>query len=150
MQILRLEHECECRLRQHFIGENACRPICNFHSSGWAGGNPFRFSRRAMGEKRLCGDSPCIAWDSYSSGALLKTVQEITAVLQNRVDPQLPSHTVSVEASTSGAASTGGATNDQGLLKPWSCGYTCRWCDAACTRKQGHNFHSCYEHRNRR
>lgn len=36
------------------------------------------------------------------------------------------------------------------LLTPWSCGYSCRWCSQACTRKEGHSHHSCYEHRHRR
>ena len=36
------------------------------------------------------------------------------------------------------------------LRTPWTCGYTCRWCSQACTRKEGHCNHSCYEHRHRR
>ena len=36
------------------------------------------------------------------------------------------------------------------LKKPWTCGYTCRWCESACSRKEGHTYHSCYDHRHRR
>ena len=36
------------------------------------------------------------------------------------------------------------------LLRPWTCGYTCKWCSNPCTRKEGHCNHSCYEHRHRR
>jgi len=50
-------------------------------------------------------------------------------------------------ASSSGK---GSGKNGSGLLKPYACGYHCQYCDAPCTRSQGHTRHSCYEHRHRR
>ena len=38
-----------------------------------------------MGDRRVCDSPPAISWQSYSSSALLETVQEITKVLQERV-----------------------------------------------------------------
>ena len=37
-----------------------------------------------------------------------------------------------------------------GLLTPFSCGYKCKWCEAECTRREGHTHHSCYNCRRRR
>ena len=28
--------------------------------------------------------------------------------------------------------------HSSGLLTPYSCGYKCKWCDAECTRREGH------------
>ena len=39
---------------------------------------------------------------------------------------------------------------DKALKEPWSCGFRCKWCKCACTRREGHTHHSCYEHRHRR
>ena len=121
--------------------------------SKWGVGGLFTilFCSSAMGDRR-CGEPPCIAWNSYSDSALLKTVQSITEVLQQRLD-QPSSTTVNRDLSAASGGATGhqpSGASDQGLIRPWSCGYTCRWCASACTRKEGHSFHSCYEHRNRR
>lgn len=44
----------------------------------------------------------------------------------------------------------GSGKSPQGLLRPYSCGYHCQYCELPCTRNQGHVRHSCYEHRHRR
>ena len=106
----------------------------------------FVWFRLAMGD-RCCDLPPCIAWQSYSNSALLQTVQEITSVLQERLSAPATSRP---ETGTSGAQGSAGSINEQGLVRPWSCGFTCRWCASACTRKEGHTYHSCYEHRHRR
>ena len=105
----------------------------------------------AMGDRGHRGDSPpCISWQSYSSGALLQTVQDITKVLQQRLDT--PVNVWDSAAGGKGATTEPAASSStaQGLTRPWTCGFACRWCDNACTRKEGHNNHSCYEHRHRR
>ena len=127
-------------------------PSCNLpsHSGGWEGSPQFVVSS-AMGDRR-CGEPPCIAWNSYSDSALLKTVQSITEVLQQRLG-QPSSTTVASDLPVSSGTTAGGQPSggsDQGLIKPWACVFTCRWCESACTRKEGHSFHSCYEHRHRR
>ena len=36
------------------------------------------------------------------------------------------------------------------LLQPFRCPFACRWCEGQCTRREGHKYHSCFEHRHRR
>ena len=36
------------------------------------------------------------------------------------------------------------------LLQPFRCPYSCRWCEERCTRREGHKYHSCFDHRRRR
>ena len=120
-----------------------------FLSSGRVGRVPHAFCvGLAMGDRTCNSPPPCISWTSYSNEALLKTLQEITGVLQQRLsDPATSSAEQSAQGVPAGATTGGGG---QGLVKPRACGFTCRWCDSACTRKEGHSFHSCYEHRHRR
>ena len=104
-----------------------------------------------MGD-RICNTPPLISWNSYSDKALLETLQEVTSVLHNRACTQGNLQPAAGSGGTP-AGSVSGTTpvvNEQGLQKPWSCGFTCRWCASPCARKEGHSFHSCYEHRHRR
>ena len=36
------------------------------------------------------------------------------------------------------------------LRIPFQCEFKCRWCDAQCTRREGHRYHSCFHCRHRR
>ena len=91
---------------------------------------------------------PCIAWASYSTSALLESIQQITATLKDREERASSSWEV---ASANSAPETQQTEEDsQGLKKPWTCGYSCKFCSQACLRREGHKNHSCYEHRHRR
>ena len=87
------------------------------------------------------------------------TNQELV-VLQNRVSNEIQtrlllsdidsnsvgSYSV-IDPPTVGSSSASPAT---GLRVPYSCGFKCKWCEAACTRRVGHTHHSCYYCRRRR
>ena len=138
--------------------DSKCRSMtCNFpFKLGGLGWVPHGFvPSLAMGERR-CSTPPSISWTSYSNTALLQTIQQITVTLQQRehsgesATPAASSEGYSVQPPLTGTAGTSAEVGGQPLQKPWSCGFTCRWCQAACTRREGHSFHSCYEHRHRR
>lgn len=101
-------------------------------------------STGAMGEKRL-GVAPGIAWSNYTTPALLQSIQDIVVELSAR--DQTPAIEGLPSSTTPGAAASAssGASSSQGLKAPWSCGYRCQWCERACTRKEGHSRHSCYD-----
>eukprot|EP00435_Cladocopium_sp_Y103_P072763 s1005_g41.t1 len=85
-----------------------------------------------MGERR----------SSYSSAALLETIQEIAAELKSRATAEQGSTrktSYSGGSSAPVAAPTGGL-GASGLQRPWSCGFECRWCQAPCARKEGETF----------
>ena len=124
--------------------------------SSWAGrvGTLFcAFQFSAMGDTGYtgrCNSPPAISWQSYSSGALLQTVQEITKVLQQFLEVPASSWDTATDSRAAASAPGPAPGTAPGLTRPWTCGFACRWCDQACTRKEGHNNHSCYEHRHRR
>ena len=104
------------------------------------------------GEKPVSSQAPGIAWSSYTTGALLETIQQITDTLKKR--EELSGSSGSSVWDLAGDSGAAGAQqpeyNSQDLRKPWTCGYSCRWCDEPCQRKEGHTYHSCFEHRHRR
>ena len=122
-------------------------------SGGWAGCSFACFASMSHGgDKPVSDTAPRIAWQCYTTSALLDTLGEITAVLKEREKKdEVVSPSVwdppEVETATD---SQGPELTAQGLKKPWTCGYCCRWCSEPCGRKEGHTFHSCYEHRHRR
>ena len=104
------------------------------------------------GERRVSSVPPGIAWSCYTSSALLDTIKEITEELRRREEVSTSSASGSWE--TVGAEGVTNAQeqgqNAQGLKSPWTCGFHCRFCTQPCSRREGHTFHSCYEHRHRR
>jgi len=80
--------------------------------------------------------------------------------LQNRVAAEIQFHLLSVDADSQCASSytlidpppqsANERQHSSDLLTPYSCGYKRKWCDAECTRREGHIHHSCYYCRRRR
>ena len=135
------------------LSDNKCSaPYCKHsHSSGgWEGLGIYRSfaMSHGKGDVILSDKAPHIAWASYSSGALLESIQQIAAVLKDREDKASSSWDVASDSSAGGVQQP--ELTAQGLKKPWTCGFCCRWCEEPCLRKEGHTFHSCYNHRHRR
>ena len=96
------------------------------------------------------GDS-LINFSKLSDLEIVEIINSASAELHKRLQgvPQSP------RAGSTGSFervgySPGEPSEQSGLKKPWTCGFECRWCKAACTRKEGHKNHSCFEHRHRR
>ena len=116
----------------------------------WEGGFcPISLLRLAMGDSLINFSK---LTDIESVGIIKSASSELQRRLEQTspVSPRAFSSTSFERVDfTPSEPSDSGVCGQQALKEPWTCGYHCRWCKAACTRQKGHVHHSCFEHRHR-
>lgn len=101
---------------------------------------------RAMGDRLADTDLSLV-----DTRVLLTLLKKIGDELAGRAESRdLSESSYSVIDPPIASSGKGSGKSPQGLLRPYSCGYHCQYCESPCTRNQGHTRHSCYEHRHRR
>ena len=130
--------------------------VANFQASqsglqGGRGGFPLVVDlfQRAMGSRRVLDTD----WNSLGTETLALILSAVWAVLRSRltgggeigdsVPPPAPSP--SFVRGRRAPQSSG-----SGLRSPFTCDFHCMFCESRCTRREGHTYHSCFEHRHRR
>lgn len=113
-----------------------------------------------MGDKRAS-TPPGIAWDTYSTDAIVATVHQLLEILAaraeaNREEPeeesQDPGATSEAQSgnTTAAAAASGSTPLCWQYLENPNCGFRCRFCASECSRGPGHKLHSCWKCRHKK
>ena len=107
----------------------------------------YRVSFGAMGDRLASVDLTLVETRALVSFQLKRIGDELAILAEGR---DLSEPSFSVVDTPIGHSGKGSGKSSQGLRTPYSCGYHCQYCEAPCTRSEGHVRHSCYEHRHRR
>lgn len=114
---------------------------------GSGGFSPFDFVDVAMGSRGR--GALGIDWESLDTETLAHILTTVWAILRARLTDLTVDHPpppVPSEPRDRRPSQVAGAR----LLTPERCEYHCLYCEERCTRRPGHTFHSCWEHRRRR